>query len=113
MTTLANKLREQPGIDVKRLKPGTHLFVETENCIYEMKVIRADLGLLEISSSDPPLRLPTVGQHLGGRLPPACEVEGWIGKGLLMSFRFRNGLYTSAPVISAEVKGHNWHYAVF
>ena len=70
-------------------------------------------GLLEITSSDPPLQLPTVGQYLGGQFPPDCEVEGWIGKGLLMCIRFRNGYYTSAPVMSAEVKGDNWHYAVF
>jgi hypothetical protein len=40
-------------------------------------------------------------------------MEGWIGKGLLMLIRFRNGHYTSAPVSAAEIEGANWHYAVF
>jgi hypothetical protein len=40
-------------------------------------------------------------------------MEGWIGKGLFMSIRFRNGCYTSAPVKSAEVIGDTWRYTVF
>ena len=113
MTTLAEKLRNEPGIDVRRLPPGTRLFVETENHVYEMKAVLASAGLLEITSSDPALHLPTVGQYLGGQFPPDCTVEGWIGQGLLMSIRFRNGRYTSAPVRSAEVMGDTWHYTVF
>ena len=113
MTNLAEKLRSEPGVDVRRLPAGTRLFVETMNHVYEMKVVPASAGLLEITSSDPALHLPTVGQYLSGRFPPDCAVDDWIGKGLLMSLRFRNGFHTSAPVTSAEVLGDTWHYTVF
>jgi hypothetical protein len=113
MTTLAERLRTEPGIDVRRLRAGTRLFIETENHVYEMKVVLASAGLLEITSSDPVLHLPTVGQYLSGQFPPDCEVDGWIGKGLFMFIRFRNGCYASAPVRSAEVLGDTWHYTVF
>ncbi len=113
MTTLADQLRMEPGIDVRRLKVGTYVFVETTQHVYEMKVVLPCAGLLEVTSSDPPLHAPTVGQFLGSRCPSACDMDGWIGKGLLMLIRFRNGHYTSAPVVSAEVEGAAWHYAVF
>ena len=90
---------------MRRLKVGTYVFVETAKHVYEMKVVLPHAGLLEITSSDPPLHVPTVGQFVSGRCPPDCDVEGWIGKGLLMLIRFRNGYYTSAPVVSAEVEG--------
>ena len=113
MTTLAEKLRTEPGIDVRRLKAGTYIFVETAEHVYEMKVVLPCAGLLEVTSSEPPLHAPVVGQYVSGRFPPQCEMEGWIGKGLLMLIRFRNGHYTSAPVSAAEIEGANWHYAVF
>ena len=57
MTTLAEKLRAEPGIDVRRLKVGTYVFVETAKHVYEMKVVLPHAGLLEITSSDPPLHV--------------------------------------------------------
>jgi hypothetical protein len=113
MTTLAAKLRAEPGVDVRRLKVGTCLLVETVQHLYEMKVVVSGSGLVEITSTDPLLNVPTVGQFLSSQSPPECSVEGWIGKGLLMCIRFRNGYYTSTPVLSAEVQGADWHYAVF
>ncbi len=115
MTTLAEKLRAEPGIDVRRLKVGTYVFVETAKHVYEMKVVLPHAGLLEITSSDPPLHTPTVGQFVSSQCVPMPydNVEGWIGKGRLMLIRFRNGYYTSAPVVSAEVEGAKWHYTVF
>ena len=70
MTTLAEKLRTEPGIDVRRLKAGTYVFVETAEHVYEMKVVLPYAGLLEITSSDPPLHTPVVGQFVSGRFPP-------------------------------------------
>lgn len=77
-----------------------------------MRVIAARTPLLEITSSDPVLRAPTVGEYVAGKLH-AVEVPRWIGKGLMMTIRFRNGEYTSRPVVSAEVKGPGWSYDVF
>jgi hypothetical protein len=129
MTTLADKLRSEPGIDVKRLQPGTRLMVETEDAVYEMLAVRSDLELLEITSSDPALHTKTVGQLVAAAPPksfvtqcvagepvlddPEYQVPDWIGRGLCMVLRFRNGWYTSSPVTGAEVCGETWHYTVF
>jgi hypothetical protein len=113
MTTLADRLRQAPGIDMNRLKVGTRLMVETESAVYEMRVLHQPEALVEISSSDPQLRQPTVGQFVNSQFPPACEVPRWIGKGLRMYLRFRNGYYLSSPVLSVEVKSDTWHYNVF
>jgi hypothetical protein len=113
MTALLDKLRAQPGIDVRRLKAGTRLLIETAQHVYEMVVIVPHATLLEISSTDPVLRRPTVGQFLAGHYPASTDVEGWIGRGLSMVIRFRNGCYRSGPVLSAQVKGDTWHYTVF
>jgi hypothetical protein len=112
MTTLAEKLRAEPGIDVRRLKTGTRILVETGQHVYEIKVVPSGAGLVEISSTDPVLHRPTVGQFVGS-VSRSCEVEGWIGKHLFMVLRFRNGVYRSSPVLTAEVSGDDWHYAVF
>lgn len=78
-----------------------------------MRVIVAGAALLEISSSDPVLRAPTVGEYVAGTLLTPVDVPRWIGKGLMMVIRFRNGVYTSHPVVSAEVKGTGWSFDVF
>ena len=113
MTTLADKLRAEPGVDIKRLRAGTHVVVVTENAVYNMEVLRADLGLVQVTSSDPGLQQATVGQFTGSQCPPDCSMPDRIGKDLYMIIRFRNGNHVSTLVQSAEVQGTTWHYKVF
>ena len=72
------------------------------NHVYEMKVVLASAGLLEITSSDPALHLPTVGQYLSGRFPPDCAVDGWIGKGLSCPSAF--AMASTRPRLSRPLK---------
>ena len=114
MKSLADKLRQEPGIDVKRLKVGMRLMVETESAVYEMR--GATPGLEPGGNLVQRSRPAAAYRRAVHRQPAsACvrDPEGWIGKGLLMYLRFRNGYYFSAPVLSAEVKGDTWHYTVF
>jgi hypothetical protein len=113
MTTNTETLRAEPGIDVRRLKAGTQIIIETQSHVYEMKAVLPQSGLFEISSTDPPLHAPIVGKFTAGRCAPATDVEGWVGKGLQMVILFRNGYYVSEPLVSAEVKGNYWQYTVF
>ena len=112
MTATEPVVQQAVEIDVARLKVGNTLLLETEKAVYEMVVLRPELGLLEIESTDPILRLRTVGQLLGSPSPDAFH-SNQIVKGLAMSLRFRNGNYLSAPVLSARVRGPAWHYDVF
>ena len=113
MTTLADKLRNEPGVDITRLQAGIRLLVETEKAVYEINVLRPQLAIVEIVSSETCVRRPTVGQYVGGHLPPDCDVPAWIGKGLQMVLRFRNVNHTTSPVTALEVKAATWHYNVF
>ena len=96
------------GIDIQRLAPGTSILLETDTRLFELKVMNPSLGLVEISSTDPALHQATIGQLLS-----SGTKNWWIGKGLAMRIRFRNGIYTSGPVASATVRGKGWHYDVF
>ena len=102
----------ETGIDLRRLAPGTSILLETDTCLFELRVLNPTLGLVEISSTDPALHQATIGQLLSS-VGPNGGRDWWIGKGLAMRIRFRNGIYTSGPVASARVVGRGWHYDVF
>lgn len=108
-------LRREPGIDLRLLKPGTIVFLETNLCLYELKVLDSNHCLIEISSNDDALKRPTTGQFVASIYPVDSKIrlDGWIGRNLVMEIRFRNGNYLSGPIISASVKGVDWSYDVF
>jgi hypothetical protein len=110
----------EPGIDVRKLKPETIILLEAAPYLYEMRVTYPVHGIVEISSSDPVLRVATVGQvlHSVHWSSPAAPRPLWIGKGLALEIRFRNGTYRTQPVTAASVSGKHedsrrWSYEVF
>jgi hypothetical protein len=110
----------EPGIDVRRLKPETTILLEADPYLYEMRAVHPVHGIVEISSSDPVLRVATVGQvlHSVHWSSPAAPRPLWIGKGLALEIRFRNGFYRTQPVTAASVQGKRedgsrWSYEVF
>ena len=111
---------DKTGIDIRKLTPGTIVLVEADPWLYEFKVVYPVHGIGEISSSDPHLRVATVGQVLQSVHWPslAAPILFWIGKGLALEIRFRNGLYRTQPVTAASVSGRHedgsrWSYEVF
>lgn len=110
----------EPGIDIRKLKPETLILLEAEPYLYEMRVMYPAHGIVEINSSDPRLRVATVGQllHSVDWSSPGVPIPSWIGKGLALEVRFRNGVYRTQPVTAASVKGNcadggRWSYEVF
>jgi hypothetical protein len=110
----------EPGIDIRKLRPGTILLVDAEPWLYEIKVVYPVHGIVEISSSDPHLRIATVGQVLQSVHWPslAAPIPSWLGKGLALEIRFRNGLYRTQPLTAASVSGKredgsHWTFEVF
>ena len=110
----------EPGIDIRKLKPDTTILLEAEPHLLEIKVTHPAHGIAEISSSDPMLRAATVGQVLHSLhwSSPGTPIPAWIGKGLVLEFRFRNGMYRTQPVTAASVSGKHedgsrWSYEVF
>lgn len=110
----------EPGIDIRRLKAGAIILMEAAPYLYEMQVMYPVHSIVEISSSDPNLRAATVGQvlHSINASSPGASIPSWIGKGLALEIRFRNGLYRTQPVTAASVQGKredgsHWSYEVF
>ena len=110
----------EPGIDIRKLKAGTTILLEADPYLYEMRVMYPVHGVVEISSSDPRLRIATVGQllHSVHWSSPTVPRPLWIGKALVLEIRFRNGIYRTQPVTAAGIKGKrddgsHWSYDVF
>ena len=119
MNTPTKPLAET-GIDLRKLKPGMVILLEADPNLYEMRVTHPAHGIAEISSNDPALRTPTVGQvlHSVHWSSPAAILPLWIGKGFALEIRFRNGTYRTQPVTGASVggareDGSRWSYEVF
>ena len=113
-------IQTEPGIDIRKLKPDTTVLLEAEPYLYEIKVMHPVHCVVEISSSDPRLRGATVGQvlHSVHWSSPGSPLPAWIGKGLALEIRFRNGSYRTQPVTAASVGGKHedgsrWSYEVF
>ncbi len=110
----------EPGIDIRKLKPETIILLEADPYLYEIKVMYPAHSVVEISSSNLNLRTATVGQllHSVHWSSPGAPIPSWIGKGLALEIRFRNGVYRTPPVTAAGVKGtredgSRWSYEVF
>jgi hypothetical protein len=110
----------EPGIDIRKLKPETTILLEADPYLYEMRVVYPVHGIVEISSSDPKLRVATIGQVLHSLhwSSPSVPIPSWIGRDLALEIRFRNGVYRTQPVRAASVQGKRevgsrWSYEVF
>lgn len=108
-------LKVQPGIDITKQKEGTKIIVETNNHLFEIKVLSPKEGLIEVSSTSPELKRPTIGQYMRGVyvLDSAVTIDRWIGRTMQMYLRFRNGFFLSGPVVSATISGEGWKYEIF
>jgi len=101
------------GIDVRRQKAATTIYVECATQLFEIKVVSPEHSLLQITSNAPALRIPVVGQLVQSIRTGSPAKPFWIGKGAAMQLRFNNGIFVSEPVIAANIKGEGWEYEVF
>lgn len=113
--TTEEQLRQQPGIDVTRLSPGTLIRTETAVEVYQFKVVYGLYGVVEVTSTDRRLHKPVLARfsHSLYGLANGISLEHWIGQSLRMVLAFKNANLTTLPVISARVEGKGWYYEVF
>ena len=104
---------DETGIDITKLEIGVAILVGTEDgCLFEMIVKKPEFGVVEVSGTEPRLKLPTLGV-LTHSFDVKTNINFWIGKYLKMMLVFRNGNYESKPVTHASLKGEDWQYEVF
>jgi hypothetical protein len=108
-----------PGINIKMLAKGTTLLLEGDNDLYELVVQYPEYGIVEVTSTNPALRQPTVGQfmHSAHGSHPGLKLNV-IQQGWAMILRFSNGQLQTQPIASARVRGtrpdgSHWSYDVF
>jgi hypothetical protein len=108
-------LKSQPGIDLTKQKKGTRIIVETDSLLFEIVVLDPARCLIEVASTTPLLREPTIGQYLRGVyvLDASVGIDHWIGRTMQMFLHFRNGDFLTGPVVTASIAGPGWTYDVF
>lgn len=119
MQPVASAEPPSPAIYIKSLKPGTVLLLEGETDIYEFIVRYPEYGIVEVSSNNPVLRQPAMGQFLYSiRWSAPGATLNAIQKGWAMVLRFKNGSIQTQSIMSAGINGvgtdgKRWHYNVF
>lgn len=108
---IINKHKDDPGIDVYKLKPGTKIKVKTERSLYEFEVTDTPGRLLArggkyISGIE---EIHLTGSTYGGSMIRV----GWIGQDMLMEYVLPHKRITSSRVVEATVCGPDWEYTVF
>lgn len=101
------------GVDVSKLRVGTVLIVETLTWMYQVTVHDPFLGTVSLESGDPSFSGDSLYEFQGAIVTKTKTIPLWIGKGMPMAIRFRDGVRISAPVQSVTVCGDGWHYEVF
>ena len=103
--------RNEPGVDVRRLKAGTKLIVKTRNSTYQFVATNAAGELYDKGGKKIPKAAKIVfsGSTWGG----SCLKVGWIGLDMQMEIRITpTRVLTTTPVRSIRVVGADkqWFY---
>jgi hypothetical protein len=108
-------LLSKPGIQLEKQPNSTHLLIETTQAVYELKTYWPEKRLVSIvESSDPRVLAGSIAELMGSAYgaPEDIFIPGWIGEGLRMHFRFKNGIHPTHPVTSASISGNGWRLDV-
>lgn len=108
-------LKRQPGIDIRKMKPGTKIMVETTQGVYDIEVVAPSVAMIDVSGTEPRLHQKLTGQLRASHLDVGGQVglTAWIGKNLRMAIQFGNAIHNCSPALSAKVSGPDWSYDVF
>jgi hypothetical protein len=103
------------GIDLRKRNVGEAILIETDSGIYELVLVQPQQCLVQVTGTDPRLHTPTIGRlaYSVDALNPADRRDGWIGPAHRLLIVFRNANFESGVVLSASIRGQDWHYDVF
>jgi len=103
------------GIDIRQRHVGDTILIETDNGIYELVIVDPTRQYVEVSGTDPRLHTATVGllDHSFSALDRDDKRQAWIGPARRLVIVFRNAVFETGVVLSASVRGKEWHLDVF
>lgn len=103
------------GIDIRQRQRGETILIEAEDGIYEFMVVDPDMQYVQITGSDRRLHRPTIGllAYSYSALDPNDRRNAWIGPARRLHLVFANASHETGVILSASVRGNNWHLDVF
>ena len=101
-----------PGIDIRRLKPGTKIEVYTKHSAYQLEVL--DYGGKCIMSGGIHVPEPLIAQYIGAAYRRGGPIRvGWISPFIGMEFILPQKIVlNTSSVIKARVIGEGWDYVM-
>ena len=111
IVSIIEKHKDDPGIDVHKLKPGTKIEVRTVRSFYEFEVV-----------GPPGYLMARGGKHIDGRQKiyfsgstygGSMIRQGWIGQGMNMEFICNRRRISTTIAKEASIVGDNWEYKIF
>lgn len=107
--SFAEHASSTPGIDVRRLRPGTDLIIETYNSMYQLRVVDPPDQRVDIMGG---IRIPQmvpayiVGATYGGSMLR----PGWIMPYMCLELKLPNRIVVTTPVKNVKMFGDGWDY---
>lgn len=112
-TSTGSPTHDLQNIDLRKLKVGDTILIETEQHVWELGVIDPEELIVSVVGTDPRFRhrRPVQGYFLGSSTTDKSgTLLGSIVKGWAFEVRFADADLVSNPVVSARVSGKGWHY---
>ncbi len=99
-------------IELLRQPDGVCLLVETQECVWSMRLLDHGRLLVEVESSDARLKHggPRVAQLVRSLSPAGESFVGAIVKGWMFVLQFADCQWVSTPVVSASITGQGWRF---
>lgn len=99
-----------PGIDIRKLKPGTKLEVNTLHSVYYIEFL--DYGGKCVVYGGRHIPIPLTAQYVGATQSIGGPIRpGWISPFIGMEFILtQKKILNTSPVLKARVIGDEWDY---
>ena len=112
LLSLIDKHKDQPGIDVYKLKPETVIEVVTQNSTYELKVSHTP-GYV-YAKGGKHIKIKTLVHFNGCTFGGSAIRSGWIGRGMHMEIMLsKKRMLTTTKVKAATIHGDGWKYELW
>ncbi len=112
LTEVIERTKNDPGVDIGKLKAGTNLVVSTQKSVYQIKIIDPETYQVEVIGGKH-VTTKENGTFIGSTWGGSAIKLGWIGLDMRMEIQlFNRLLLTTTKVQKAKIIGDGWEYDV-